>query len=718
MIKKSLKEIIIVFLFFSSLTIIFFKEVIFLRYFIKDPINPTPLYPNILSLLKNNLPLWNPFQLCGSPLLADLDTYTLLSPFILLGLFLQYFFNLTNFATFNFIYILHLPLAGFFMYLYTRKIGIKRIAAIISGAIFAFNNFIMCEYELCTFNTYTWFPFILFLLEKALDREKINWHYIILTGFFYGILWLGGDPQFAYYFSIFFISYILFRFSPRFRRNFFKRQEVKMFILTFSLIFIIGIGIFAIQLFPTYELASYSERLNYDASHDGDFLNKDFLMGMLRFDLEASQLYQDWIIWLLFVISIFYFKRNYLIYFLMIIMFSLTLALGRGWLFDFFVRYVPYFKIFRVPFRIVCIFIFSFAVLAGFGFSVIQDKLRFKKEGFNTILMLIFLCFCLVQIHQSWKKVYRGQYMLEILCKGYPEVYDNDYRKGRGIVEQFLGKKYDWSSLYRIWLHRDYVLNYFSIPSANGRSSFIFSRYFEFTKTSTKAIKLTRESPYNGFLLHPNYLRLTSTEYIVLSKNYDDDEYCENGDIMPQKIIQIFNQNPLFKKIYQDEINQVYLFKDTLPRSFFVTKALYIKDKQKILDTLKEPTFDPGQTVILEEPIDKFNLPLKGKSPQSFVKITKYLPNRVNLTVDAKSCGFLILLDTYYPGWKAYINKKPTKIYRANYLFRALYIDKPGHYSIEFVYSPLSVKLGAAITLLTLIGCIGGLVWRRKRSNI
>jgi hypothetical protein len=91
--------------------------------------------------------------------------------------------------------------------------------------------------------------------------------------------------------------------------------------------------------------------------------------------------------------------------------------------------------------------------------------------------------------------------------------------------------------------------------------------------------------------------------------------------------------------------------------------------------------------------------------------------NRLQLHVEASGDSFLVLSDTYYPGWKVYVDGEKKKIYRANYTFRAVPL-RPGTHQVEFVYDPLSFKLGAMITFLTIIGCFGiGWISRAKRGR-
>jgi uncharacterized membrane protein YfhO len=72
--------------------------------------------------------------------------------------------------------------------------------------------------------------------------------------------------------------------------------------------------------------------------------------------------------------------------------------------------------------------------------------------------------------------------------------------------------------------------------------------------------------------------------------------------------------------------------------------------------------------------------------------------NRVYLDANLKAPGFLVLADSFYPGWKCFVDGKESKIYRANYVMRSVFLPS-GRHQVEFKYDPLSFKIGAAISI-------------------
>ena len=140
-----------------------------------------------------------------------------------------------------------------------------------------------------------------------------------------------------------------------------------------------------------------------------------------------------------------------------------------------------------------------------------------------------------------------------------------------------------------------------------------------------------------------------------------------------------------------------------MPRAFLVRKNVHYKDANAFMKDFTSNGYDPREKIYIEEaPISgetkKPGTALPNKTKE--VSILEYSPNEIKMKVIVTDHPWLFFSDTYYPGWKAWVDKAPTKIYRANYAFRALYLT-PGEHEIVWKYDPILFKIGGAITLLT-----------------
>ena len=87
---------------------------------------------------------------------------------------------------------------------------------------------------------------------------------------------------------------------------------------------------------------------------------------------------------------------------------------------------------------------------------------------------------------------------------------------------------------------------------------------------------------------------------------------------------------------------------------------------------------------------------------ENSVTITDYKAKEVNINVETSKDGFLFLGDMYFPGWRVYVDGNIDKIYRANYLFRGVFLEK-GKHTVKFVYRPVSFRLGIYVTIATVL---------------
>jgi len=56
--------------------------------------------------------------------------------------------------------------------------------------------------------------------------------------------------------------------------------------------------------------------------------------------------------------------------------------------------------------------------------------------------------------------------------------------------------------------------------------------------------------------------------------------------------------------------------------------------------------------------------------------------------------------DTFYPGWRAYVDGRAVAVHCVDYVFRGVVLP-PGEHEVTFVYQPLSFRLGLMVSLVT-----------------
>ncbi len=154
-----------------------------------------------------------------------------------------------------------------------------------------------------------------------------------------------------------------------------------------------------------------------------------------------------------------------------------------------------------------------------------------------------------------------------------------------------------------------------------------------------------------------------------------------------------------FPLIYEQDGVRVYTNTAALPRAYVVNQVELIAEPALVLERLSSRTFDPTTAVILEEPPAREPAAPPPAAPAAQASITAYMPSEVRIEATTPSPGFLVLTDQHYPGWEAEVDGQPSPIYRANYLFRAVFLDT-GTHVVVFRFVPRSfykgVILGAA----------------------
>jgi len=157
-----------------------------------------------------------------------------------------------------------------------------------------------------------------------------------------------------------------------------------------------------------------------------------------------------------------------------------------------------------------------------------------------------------------------------------------------------------------------------------------------------------------------------------------------------------------------------------MPRAFALpeSSAVVVPGAQ-VGDALKQ--YDPREYVVLEAEQGYAPAGAAQASYYAPVAVERYSGNEVFVQATLPQRSWVVLADSYFPGWKAYSraegdeDERELTIYHADGNFRAVLLDA-GTYTIRFKYAPMSFKLGlytsflAAMTLV-LLGVFA--LWRR-----
>jgi hypothetical protein len=204
-------------------------------------------------------PLWNPYIFAGTPLLASIYPGALYPP--------NWIFAVLSPATAIDLLVIttyHIALTG--TYLYARKIGSTRAAALIAGMAFTFGGYLVCHLgHTSRIAAAAWLPWILLALEELYIAAK--WRWVTLGSAFIALQLLAGEPQMTCYTVLVAGSYWLFSLiarTPHSRRRF-AIMSIAMAIC--------GALLSMIQLLPSRELLRQGQRIEipYEYFSGGSF---------------------------------------------------------------------------------------------------------------------------------------------------------------------------------------------------------------------------------------------------------------------------------------------------------------------------------------------------------------------------------------------------------------------------------------------------------------
>jgi hypothetical protein len=157
-----------------------------------------------------------------------------------------------------------------------------------------------------------------------------------------------------------------------------------------------------------------------------------------------------------------------------------------------------------------------------------------------------------------------------------------------------------------------------------------------------------------------------------------------------------------------ERVGTVFLYRNrtALPRARLMGRPVYVADERRAIEALDRLGPAQKDRLVIEDP-DHPLPPLAEVSGTA--TITRALPERVEVGVVAETDAYLVLADTFDPGWSATVDGRAAPIRPAWVAFRAVYVPK-GRHVVVFRYSPAGFDRGLAISGAGLLLALGLLI--------
>ena len=155
----------------------------------------------------------------------------------------------------------------------------------------------------------------------------------------------------------------------------------------------------------------------------------------------------------------------------------------------------------------------------------------------------------------------------------------------------------------------------------------------------------------------------------------------------------------------------VHRNRKVLPRARLVGRPVYVEDAAEGVKALERLGPENRTRLIVEDP----TRPLAASAEVSgTARIVTDLPERVVVETGSSDPAYLVLADTFDPGWSATVDGRPAPIRPAYVAFRAVALT-PGAHTVAFTYRPAGFTLGLAISIMGI--ALAMFLWFRRGGS-
>jgi hypothetical protein len=442
------------------------------------------------------------------------------------------------------------------------------------------------------------------------------------------------------------------------------------------------------------------------------------------------------------IFSLFYWNNRMKYAFLIAILLSMAMGLGKYFIEfnEILFNYLPFYNKFRTPTMSFSILNMTTIVLIGLAFQAFisdeensEHKLKSWKYSIYTMLGLFVLAY--ITVSNSGYTYYNdaqtfgenNKAAIDLITEDRISFFKSDFIRSFFIICVIAASLFFYIKNKVSQKKLILVLGVFVAIEMWG----VATRYLNtdtFEKTE-KVTDLIPNAPYNTILEQDktHFRVFNTTNQSVFNDNTEGFRFSNVGGYSPAKLYR-----------YQDLID-VHLSKGNMPvlnmlntkyiiinnqgqpipqtnpdacgNAWFINEVKFAKNANEEMDSIG--TFNPKNTVWIDQRYKSetnFNI---NTDPNASISLSKYHPENMEYTSKSSTGGFVVFSEIWYRGnedWNLYVNGKPQKLVRVNYILRGAYIPA-GNNKIEMKFTSKKLDFYLNISLIaTIVLVLGSII--------
>lgn len=712
-------------------------------------------YLAVKQMKEGKWPLWNNYEFSGTPLLAV--------PYTAAFYPLNFFFFLLPFTgAWTILVVLQPLLAGIFFYFFLLNKRLSKTSSCLGAICFAFGSYFLNTTEFSILgHTALWFPLALLSVDKLFEKPRVSWFFILVFALAMAVL--AGFVQFIIYGYVLVIAYTLFHF-------FFGQKIIKKAIVWVALGMVISGFLTLIQTLPFLELLGTSGRIMAygDVSLMTNFfiplpqllmfLIPDFFGNPATANYWGKINYFEFngyvgIVALIFVLYLLLAKRikKEGWFWLLLVVFSLFLAIENPISALPYNLQIPFLSAF-IPARLVFFVAFALSILTAMGYEDLVKQLTVNKTkaALKPLLMALGLLVFSILIAATTiflLKIFgRDLRMESIILRN--SILPAGYLLLAGAV--LIASLFFSTRKVPIFLFLILLIVLFDLSRQGRKFLPFFDKNLVYPEiTTTKFLQqnlgFSRFLPLHQEIFGTNHQTVYGLESIEgFSAYYNDEygtfvslgqEYAPIGSFKPRFERTVYGRNYQanifnllsvkyflsfqsldsadYPLVFEEGRVKVYENKKVLPRIFLTCGWEKESNPQEIIKKISLLP-NAGEKVFVQR-----GLNVSCKSHEAFgqAQIIHYSAGEMVIDVEVPSSRILVLSDIFFPGWKVLIDDKKEQMLKVNYVLRGVVVPA-GRHKVKFIYDPQSFRIGAVVSVMSLILLVGFSSWVliKKRS--